>query len=356
VKRAARRIILSVALAILAVVAYLAFWPVPIEPAAWDPPEAPALEGPYALNDALAQGTRLLEGIGAGPEDVAFDRLRRLYTGFEDGRIVRMMPPYGAPEVFADTGGRPLGMVFDAEGHLIVADARKGLLSISPEGQITVLAAGLGDEPFGFLDDLDIGPDGTIYFTDAARFGYGAHQLAILEHGGDGRLFSYDPTDGTVSLLLDGLQFANGVVVEPSGESLFVAETGAYRIQRFWLKGNRLGETEVFVANLPGFPDNIARTPRGGLWVPMSSPRHPLADRLAPRPFLRKVVARLPAWTHPDALRHGLVVELDPDGRPIRALHDPSGGVALTSCAMERDGILYVGSFQDPSLVAVPLS
>jgi sugar lactone lactonase YvrE len=349
-----RGIVFAVAVAILAVVAYFALWPVPIEPVEWHPPDAPELDGPYALNDVLARGTRLLEGIGAGPEDVAFDHLGRLYTGFEDGRIVRIELPDREPEAFVNTGGRPLGMVFDAEGHLVVADARKGLLSISPDQQITVLATGIGDEPFGFLDDLDIGPDGTIYFTDATRFGYGGHRLAILEHGGDGRLFSYDPTDGAVTILLDGLQFANGVVVEPSGDSVLVAETGAYRIQRFWLNRNRPPET--FVENLPGFPDNISLTSSEGLWVPMSSPRHPMADRLAPWPFLRKVVARLPAWTHPDALRHGLVVELDPEGRPIRALHDPSGGVALTSCAMERDGVLYVGTFQDPSLVAVPLS
>jgi hypothetical protein len=68
------------------------------------------------------------------------------------------------------------------------------------------------------------------------------------------------------------------------------------------------------------------------------------------------VVVRLPAWATPDALRHGLVVELAPDGRPLRALQDPSGGVALVSCAMERDGVLYTGSFRDPSIVAVTLN
>jgi sugar lactone lactonase YvrE len=351
----ARGVVAVVTLSGVVLVAFLAFWPVPIAPVAWEPPPAPELAGPFALNDALARGTPLFEGIGVGPEDVAFDAQGRLYTGFEGGRIVRMTLPAGEPKLFVDTGGRPLGMVFDAKGHLVVADARKGLLSISPKGETAVLATGVDGEPFGFLDDLDLGPDGTVYFSDASRFGYGAHQLAILEHGGDGRLLAYDPVEGSVRVLLDGLQFANGVVVEPSGDSLLVAETGAYRIQRYWLSGERAGNSEPFAENLPGFPDNIARTPRGGLWVPMSSPRHPAADRLAPWPFLRKVVARLPAWAHPDALRHGLVVELDPDGRPLRTLHDPSGGVALTSCAMERDGVLYVGSFHDPSVVAVPL-
>jgi sugar lactone lactonase YvrE len=297
-----------------------------------------------------------MEDIGIGPEDVAFDADGRLYTGFEDGRIVRMKLPGAEPRLFADTGGRPLGMVFDPLGFLVVADAERGLLTISPTGEINVLATGVGAEPFGFLNDLDIGPDGTIYATDAStRFGYGQHQLAILEHGGDGQLLTWNPVTRSMRVLLDGLQFANGVVVEPGGESLLFAETGAYRISRYWLKGPRTGTSEPFAENLPGFPDNIARTEDGRIWVPMSSPRHPLADLLAPWPALRKAVVRLPSWAMPAALRHGLVVELAPDGTPTRALHDPSGSVALVSCAMERDGILYTGSFRDPSIVAVAL-
>jgi hypothetical protein len=247
-------------------------------------------------------------------------------------------------------------MVFDPLGYLVVADASKGLLTVSPEGAVRVLATGVGTQPFGFLDDLDIGPDGSIYVSDAStRFGYGSHQLPILEHGGDGQLLVWNPVTRSMSLLLDGLQFANGVVIEPSGESLLFAETGLYRISRYWLKGDRAGTVEVFADNLPGFPDNISRAEDGRIWAPMSSPRHPLADALAAWPSLRKMLLRLPSAVIPDALRHGLVVELAPDGTPRRALHDPSGSVAFVSCAMERDGVLYTGSFRDPSIVTVPL-
>jgi sugar lactone lactonase YvrE len=247
-------------------------------------------------------------------------------------------------------------MVFDPFGNLIVADAERGLLSISPAGEISVIATGVGDRPFGFLNDLDIGPDGTIYMSDAStRFGYGEHRLAILEHGGDGQLLAWNPVTRAVYVLEDGLQFPNGIVVEPSGDSLLFAETGAYRISRYWLKGERAGTTEVFADNLPGFPDNISRTDDGRIWVPMSSPRHPLADLLAQHPFWRKVVVRLPGWLQPEELRYGLVVELAPDGRPLRSLQDPTGAVAFVSCAMERDGVLYTGSFRDPSIVAVSL-
>lgn len=347
---------MMLALAVVAAAAYLTLWPVPIEPVAWNPPQAPGLTGPYAINDVLAQGRRLLEGIGVGPEDVAFDANGQLYTGFEGGRIVRMTLPDGEPEVFADTGGRPLGMAFDPKGDLVVADAVKGLLSITPEGRITVLTQGVAGQPFGFLDDLDVAPDGTVYFSDAStKFGYGGDVLDLVEHGGHGRLLAFDPGDGSVRVLLDGLQFANGIVADPSGAYVLVGETGSYRIQRYWLRGERAGTAEVFAENLPGFPDNISRAPDGRIWVPMPSPRLPSMDRIAPRPFLRKVLLRLPAALHPAPLRHGLVVELAPDGRPLRALHDPSGGVALVTSAMEREGSLYLGSYREPSLVVVPL-
>jgi sugar lactone lactonase YvrE len=341
---------------VVALGAYLLLWPIPIEPVAWDPPKAPEFSGPYALNDALARGRRLLEGIGTGPEDVAFDAEGRLYTGFANGRVVRTSLPDGRPEVFAETGGRPLGMVFDAAGNLLVADAVKGLLSISTEGRTSLFASGVVGRPFGFPNDLDVGPDGTVYFTDSSsKFGIGSDVPDLVQHGGHGRLLAWSPADRSVRVLLEGLQFANGVVVEPTGAFVLVAETGAYRITRYWLIGERAGTSEAFAQNLPGFPDNISRTPDGRIWVSLPSPRLPIVDSLGPHPFLRKVLLRLPASLQPGPLRHGLVVELAPDGRAIRALHDPSGGVALVSSVMEREGSLYLGSYLEPSLVVVPL-
>jgi len=104
--------VLAVMLALLA--ASLALWPVPIDPVAWKPPPPPELTGPLAPNDGLTAARRILEGIGVGPEDIAFDCEGRLYTGFEEGLILRTPAWADDPELFVDTGGRPLGMVFDA--------------------------------------------------------------------------------------------------------------------------------------------------------------------------------------------------------------------------------------------------
>src|SRR5205814_5806435 len=91
----------------------------------------------------------------------------RIYAGVEGGRIFRLQPDGTRPEVFADTRGRPLGLDFDRDGNLIVADAYQGLLSIARDGSTTVLAKEAGGRRLGCPTDLDIASDGTIYFTDA---------------------------------------------------------------------------------------------------------------------------------------------------------------------------------------------
>src|SRR2546430_2783682 len=162
-----RRFLLVLVVIIVAVVAYLVAWPVPINPAAWTPPPAPELTGVYAQNSELSRIERLRID-GNRPEDVAFDSQDRIYCGDDRGRIFRFQPDGTKPELFAETKGRPLGLIFDASGNLIVADAVIGLMSIAPNGQPGVLATEAEGVPFRCTNDLDVATDGTIYFTDAS--------------------------------------------------------------------------------------------------------------------------------------------------------------------------------------------
>ena len=74
---------------------------------------------------------KIRETVGSDGAEVVLDTTGNLYTGLEDGRIVRVPVAGGKPEVVADTGGRPLGMKLDAAGNLVVADALRGLLSVA---------------------------------------------------------------------------------------------------------------------------------------------------------------------------------------------------------------------------------
>ena len=339
----------AVALLVVVVLANIArSTAVEFEPEAWRPPPAPELSGDYEVNDRLA-GAELWPVGGRGPEDVVVDDAGRIITGLEDGRIVRLPAGGGEPEVLVDTGGRPLGLELDPEGRLIICDARKGLLRMAPDGELETLADRYAGVSLVFTNNAAVAADGTIYFTDASRhYGIEEYKEDLLEHSGTGRLFALRP-GGRLDLLMEGLQFANGVALAPDERYLLVAETGAYRIRRFWLTPDRPGQDEIFADNLPGFPDNLS-TGDGVFWVALPSPRDRILDALLPLPWLRHVVVRLPDRLQPQPKRYGFVLGFDEAGRVVHNLQDPSGRVALVTGAREHGGRLYVGSLSEPTV------
>ncbi len=323
--------------------------PSPIEPLAWEPAAPPPLAGVLAPNRALTATEHLAAGAVEGPEDVAVDAAGRVYGGCIDGRIVRVTPGPGGGETvetFADTGGRPLGLHFDAAGRLIVADAVKGLLAIDPEGRIEVLATAARDSPFGFTDDLDVATDGRIYFSDASsRFGPDHYLYDLLEARPHGRLLRHDPATGLTEVLLDDLYFANGIALSASEDFVLVNETYRYRITRYWLEGEKAGTSDIFIDNLPGFPDGVSGNRRGTFWLALYTLRNPQADRLHRQPFLKRQLTKLPNFLWPQPETYGLVLALDENGSVRRSLHDPEGGtMANITSAEEAGGHLYFGT------------
>ena len=354
-----RKILLSsLALIILALCLYLLFWPVSISPAAWTPPAAPELAGPYAKNNRLAGTQRLNTGGGFAPEDIALDLQERIYGGMDDGRIVRLQPDGTRAETFANTHGRPLGLMFDQSNNLLVADANKGLLSIAPDGAITTLTTEAEGVPFACTNDLDVALDGTIYFTDASsKFPLATFTSDILEHQGNGRLLAYDPKTKSTRVVLNNLCFANGVAVSPDQTFVLVVETGKYRIHRVWLRGPKQGQSDVFIDNLPGFPDGILSNRKDRFWLALVTPRDSVLDRLLPHPFLRQIVARLPKFLQPAPKRFSFVLGLDLSGQVVANLQDGSPECyAEIANVVERSGTLYFGSIGEAAIgrIAIP--
>ena len=344
---------LVVVVLVAVALAYLLLAPVPITPGAWTPPVVPTLTGQYQQNTRLASVQRLSLGDGHKPEDVALDADGRIYGGFEDGRIIVLQPDGTQPRVFANTGGRPLGLAFDPAGNLIVADAIKGLLSVNKSGQVKVLAVDADGVRFGCLNDLDVAADGTIYFTEASnKFPMSQFTNDLLEHQPNGRLLALDPQSQKPRTLLRNLYFANGVAVSPDQSFVLVVETGMYRVRRVWLKEPKLGYDDIFIDNLPGFPDGISSNGRDRFWLALVTPRQELFDRtLLPHPFLRKVVARLPKFLQPAPQRYSFVLGLDQSGRVVENLQNGSADCfAEIANVVERNGNLYLGSIGENAL------
>lgn len=336
---------------ILAAVGYLTLWPVEITPQAWTPPKAPAAEGVLATNEKLMSAQIMLAENGQGGEAVAVDSQGRVHTGFIDGRIVRLDPRSGATDELVNTQGRPLGMKFAPDGRLIIADAIRGLLAWDGRSLQTLLTEVEGT-PLGFPDDLDVSSDGVVYLSDAS-IKYGVHKVMqdVYSHEPNGRLVSYDLNSGQSRNALTGLWFANGVALSADESSVLINETTRYRIRRLWLRGPRQGEDEIFAENLPGFPDNVTRSPRGSFWVALYGPRSAELDRLLPQPFLRKVVWRLPRSLQPLPPKIGHIVEVSEQGQILQTLMGTKSGVfAPITSVVEHEGELWLGSLSAAGL------
>lgn len=336
-----------VAIALVAALAAgLAWFTSPVRPAPWTPDPVAPLEGPYAPNDRLSAADIL--DLGMGPEDVELGPDGRLYTGLLDGRILSFT---GAGDVrtFADTGGRPLGMAFDGDGRLIVADADRGLLAIDPEGNIEVLVG--ADDTLAFTDDLDIDRDGVVWFTNASQR-YGVHDYMgdFLEASRTGQLMRHDLASGETDVVADGLFFANGIALGPDDAFLLVSETGTGRIHRFWIRGPRAGERDVFADNLPGHPDNLSFNGRDTFWVAMPVLRGGPLEGLAGMPWLRRILGALPQSMLVPPDRYALVVGFSVDGEPLQSLHWAGGELHSITSANEYDGVLYLGTIADDHL------
>jgi hypothetical protein len=158
-------------------------------------------------------------------------------------------------------------------------------------------------------------------------------------------------------VLVNGLQFANGVVLGPDENYVLVAESGEYRVQRYWLKGSKAGRAEIFIDNLPGYPDNISYNWRDRFWLAIAAPRHPLVDALATKPFLRKAISRIPASLQPKPVRHCLVLALDLNGSVVADLqYKGSDAYWKITSACEFGNWLYCGSVDEPAIARIPLS
>lgn len=330
--------------------AYLLFWPVPIQPLAWVPPESPGFSGAYAENDLLSNAELYPLAGGHGPEDTAFGIDGRVYTGLADGAIVRFSPDGDGPvETIVNTGGRPLGLQFYGS-RLYIADAYKGLIyiddALAADGHQVALATDtVNGGKMIFVDDLDIASDGTVWFSDAStRFSLHDNILDYFEQRPTGRLLSWNPETHETLVHMEGLGFANGVAIGPGEAYVLVNETMRYRITRYWIKGEKAGQSEVFVENLPGFPDNLTYS-KGLFWIALVYPRNEKLDGLLPRPFLRKLILRLPKplrVSEPDPM--AWIIALNHRGEVVRNLQDHSGRHYTVTSVNEADGYLWIGS------------
>lgn len=350
----------------------------PIDPQPLSFKEPPLLHGVLQPNTKLRQAERLFENQLIGPESIT-NIGDVMFTGTSDGRIIKI--ENGEIDTIARFGsgpcktrddepacGRPLGIRVGPKGTLFVADAYKGLFEVNPwTREVKLLLSSdipIEGRKMSFVNDLTITRDGRkIYFTDSSsKWQRRDFLLLIMEGTDDGRLLEYDTETKEVKVLLDHLRFPNGVQLSPEEDFVLVAETTMARIKRVYVSGLTKGGVDLFVENLPGFPDNIRPSSSGGYWVGMSTirsnPGFSMLDFLSQRPYIKRMIFKL--FSQETVMkfvpRYSLALELSSSGTFQRSLHDPDGQVATyISEVHEHDGYLYLGSFRSPFLCRLSL-
>ncbi|XP_069462983.1 adipocyte plasma membrane-associated protein [Ambystoma mexicanum] len=350
----------------------------PIEPQTLNLQEPPLMTGVLEPNLKLRQAVRLYEDQLVGPESIA-NIGDVLFTGTADGQILKIEDgnihtvarlgklPCGTRE-YEPTCGRPLGIRVGPNGTLFVSDAYMGIFEVNPvTGEAVMLIDSqkpIQGKKMSFVNDLVLTQDGRkMYFTDSSsKWQRRDFPLLIMEGTDDGRLFEYDTVTKEVKVLMVGLRFPNGVQLSPAEDFLVVAETTMARIRRYYVSGLMKGGADMFVENMPGFPDNIRLSSSGGYWVAMSAvrrnPGFSMMDFLSDKPWIRRIIFKL---LSPDTVmklvpKYSLVVELSESGSYKRSFHDPDGLVSTyVSEAHEHDGHLFLGSFRSPFLCKLDL-
>ncbi|XP_072490730.1 adipocyte plasma membrane-associated protein isoform X3 [Notamacropus eugenii] len=351
----------------------------PIDPQPLSFKEPPFLLGVLRPNVKLQQAEKLFENQLIGPESIASIG-DVLFTGTADGRIVKL--ENGEVITIAKLGkgpcktredepacGRPLGIRVGPNGTLFVVDAYQGIFEVDPStGGVNHLLSSeipIEGKKMSFVNDLTITQDGRkIYFTDSSsKWQRRDYLFLIMEGTDDGRLLEYDTETREAKVLMEGLRFPNGVQLSPAEDFVLVAETTMARIRRFYVSGLMKGGADMFVENMPGFPDNIRPSSSGGYWVAMSAVRHnpgfSMMDFLAEKPWIKSLIFKLLSTETVLKFvpRYSLVLELGENGAYQRSLHDPNGLVAAyISEVHEQDGHLYLGSFRSPFLCKLNLA
>ncbi|MEJ4834268.1 SMP-30/gluconolactonase/LRE family protein, partial [Enterococcus faecium] len=228
------------------------FLSTPVSSASLDLPITGTMEGLIKLG----------EGFVKKPEDMTVDSNGLLYTATKDGWIKRMYKNETWENWKFLNSSTLLGMAITKENDLVVCDSAYGLFKVNDEST-TILANGLS-----FPNDVIAASDDTLYFTIASsKYTPLQYYVDLVEGKPNGQLMKYDPSTKEVSVVIDGFYFANGIALSKDEDYVIVCESWKFRCRKYWLEGEKKGQLEIFIDNLPGGPDNINIAPDGNFWI-----------------------------------------------------------------------------------------
>ena len=192
-----------------------------------------------------------------------------------EGRRVLGWRPDGAVDVVLDATPFNNGNAVDAEGRLLHCEhGRRCVSRTDADGSTTVLVDRFRGKRLNSPNDLVVGPDGAIWFTDPTYGIQNPRQGCPAESElGHCSVYRYDPRTGALVRMAD-LRQPNGVGFSPDGRTLYVSDTDLERHEIVaWDVGadGGLAGRRVFRSIEPGVPDGFCVDARGWVWTSSGS-------------------------------------------------------------------------------------
>ncbi len=200
-------------------------------------------------------------------EGPSFDADGQLYiVDIPFGRIFRIAPDRSWSLV-VEYEGWPNGLKVGADGRILVADYRRGLMQLDAgAARIEPLLATRHSESFKGCNDLHLARNGDIYFTDQGQTGL---------HDPSGRVYRL-AADGRLDCLIDTGISPNGLVLDPDERVLFVSMTRDNAVWRLpFMNNGGVSKVGRFCSTFgTSGPDGLTMDRAGRLFVAHASLGH----------------------------------------------------------------------------------
>ena len=226
----------------------------PLSPQFWD------------LVDHQAKLQTVATGFGF-TEGPMWDAAGFLYVSDETiNKIFRVYPDGKKEEVIAL--GDPDGNTFDRQHRLIdCASVLRAIIAVTPDGKYKILADHYEGKKFNSPNDVIVGPDGALYFTDPTLDLVAGEKQEIPFQG----VYRLDDK-GNVRLLTKDLTQPNGLAFSPDGKHFYIDDSEQRNIRVYDAASDgTLSNGRIFGeepgAKHDGVPDGIKVDKNGNLFV-----------------------------------------------------------------------------------------
>ena len=164
--------------------------------------------------ERLATGFQFTEGPLWHPDGYL------LFVDIRTSRIFRLEPG-GEPELFREDSGESNGMTFDSQGRLVICEMiNQQVTRREDDGSYTVLANSWNGQRLNRPNDVVGRSDGSLYFTNPGRERLDPSQVDMQFNS----VHRVKP-DGTVDMVVPGIEYPNGIAFSPDESILYVANT-----------------------------------------------------------------------------------------------------------------------------------